>query len=109
MKLAGEELELTIVQIIVHSPSRMRLKIRYVIMALVLMWLLVSVLYLFPFLFASREPPSVVSPVLALPHIRISRASEAGWRENHYVVQKCKHVHLNHLVFFDMPSMQEWN
>ena len=41
--------------------SRMRMKIRYVLTALVLLWLVISLVYLFPFLLAPREKPSVVS------------------------------------------------
>ena len=47
----------------------MRMKIRYVITALVLLWLTVSIYYLFPFVFVAKEPPSVVrlACLLALP------------------------------------------
>ena len=46
-------------------PEKMRRKLRFVITSLVLLWLMVSVIYLFPFLFASKADPSFVSSSLA--------------------------------------------
>ena len=50
------------------NEARMRLKVRHVIMALVILWLLVSVVYVFPFLFAVKEPPPVVSIFQTRPY-----------------------------------------
>lgn len=62
--MRGPKLHVVTSSVVVPSQCSMRLKIRYVITALVLLWLIVAVIYLFPFVFVSREPPSVVSLVL---------------------------------------------
>lgn len=62
--MRGPKLHVVTSSVVVPSQCSMRLKIRYVITALVLLWLVVAVIYLFPFVFMSREPPSVVSSVL---------------------------------------------
>lgn len=62
--MRGPKLHVVTSPVIVPSQCSMRLKIRYVITALVLLWLVVAVIYLSPFVFVSREPPSVVSSIL---------------------------------------------